>query len=132
MLMLALGRGRWAVSQKPKLKRHLAKKILRACLHGGGGPQIGEVACDGLPHLSCKWDQIKMGDYMDRRYTPPKWVTSPTWGPPPPYRQALTLTLDVIISSNTKLRLFEIHELCVIIISREEKAKRSVFQITCV
>ena len=62
-----------------------------------------------------------MRDYMDRRYTPPKRVTSPTWGPPPPYRQALTLTVDAIISSNTKLRLFEIHELCVIRIRREEK-----------
>ena len=26
---------------------------------------------------------------MDRRVTPPKWVTSPTWGPPPPCKQAL-------------------------------------------
>ena len=26
---------------------------------------------------------------MDRRITPPKWVTSPTWGPPPPCKQAL-------------------------------------------
>ena len=25
-----------------------------------------------------------MGDYMDRRVTPPKRATSPTWGPPPP------------------------------------------------
>ena len=41
----------------------------RACLHGGGGPQIGEVTCGGSPHLSCKRDQIKMRDYMDR------WVT---------------------------------------------------------
>ena len=38
----------------------------------------------GSPHLSCKRDQIKMRDYMDRRVTPPKRVTSPTWGPPPP------------------------------------------------
>ena len=43
---------------------------LKACLHGGGGPQM----C-GSPHLSCKRDHIKMRDYMDRR------VTSPTWGP---------------------------------------------------
>ena len=57
---------------------------LRACLHGGGGPQIGEVTCGGSPHLSCKRDQIKMRDYVDRR------VTSPTWGPPPPCKQALT------------------------------------------
>ena len=85
-----------------------------------------------LPHLSCKWHQIKMGDFMDGRDTPPKRVTSPTWGSPLPCRQALTLTVDAIISSNTKLRLFEIHELCVIRISREEKARRSVFQITCV
>ena len=26
---------------------------------------------------------------MDRRVTPPWWVTSPTWGPLPPYKQAL-------------------------------------------
>ena len=62
---------------------------LRACLHGGGGPQIGEVTCGGLPHLSCRRDQIKMTDYMDRRVTLPKGVTSPTWSPPPPCKQAL-------------------------------------------
>ena len=33
------------------------------------GPQIGEVTCGGSPHLSCKRDQIKMRDYMDR------WIT---------------------------------------------------------
>ena len=26
---------------------------------------------------------------MDRRVTPPKRATSPTWGPPPPCKQAL-------------------------------------------
>ena len=62
-----------------------------ACLHGGGGPQIGEVTCGGSPHLSCKRDQFKMRDYMDRRFTPPKRVTSPAWGPPPPCIQALSL-----------------------------------------
>ena len=56
---------------------------LRACLHGGGGPQTGELTCGGSPHLSCKRDQIKVRDYTDRR------VTSPTWGPPPPRKQAL-------------------------------------------
>ena len=30
-----------------------------------------------------------MRDYMNRRVTPPKRVTSPTWGPPPPCKQAL-------------------------------------------
>ena len=32
-----------------------------------------------------------MRDYMDGRVTPPKRVTSPTWGPPPPCKQALRL-----------------------------------------
>ena len=63
---------------------------LRACLHKGGGPQVGAVTFGGSPHLSCKRDQIKMRDYMDRRVTPPKRVTSPTWGPPPPCIQALS------------------------------------------
>ena len=62
---------------------------LRACLHGSGGPQVGEVKFGGSPHLSCERDQIKMRDYIDRRDTPPKRVTSPTWGPPPPCKQAL-------------------------------------------
>ena len=44
----------------------------------------------GSTHLSCKRDQIKIRDYMDRRVTPPKRVTSPSWGPPPPCKQALT------------------------------------------
>ena len=42
---------------------------VRACLHGGGGPQIGERGCGGPLHLSCKRDQIKMSDYVDRRVT---------------------------------------------------------------
>ena len=69
---------------------------LRACFHEGGGPQIGEVACGWLPHLTCKRDHIKMRDYMDRRVTPPKRVTSPTWGSPPPCKKALgALHLDI-------------------------------------
>ena len=55
----------------------------RARLHGGVGSQVGEVTHGGSPHLPCKHDQIKMRDYMDRR------LTSSTWGPPPPYKQAL-------------------------------------------
>ena len=62
---------------------------LRACLHEGGGPQIGEVTCGGSSHLSCIRDQIKMRDHMDRRVTPLKRDTSPTLGPPPPCKQAL-------------------------------------------
>ena len=65
---------------------------LRACLHEGGEPQVGEVTCGGLPHLTCKRDHIKMKDYMDRRVTPPKRVTSPIWGTPPPCKQALRMS----------------------------------------
>ena len=61
------------------------------------GPVYMEVGIPGrwgsprrVTHLSCKRDQIKMRDYMDRRVIPPKRVTSPTWGPPPPYKQALS------------------------------------------
>ena len=61
----------------------------RACLHEAGGPQVGELTCGKLSHLTCKRDHIKMRDCMDRRVTPPKRVTSPTWGPPPPCKQAL-------------------------------------------
>ena len=60
-------------------------------LHGKMRPRLGGLPylldratrLGGLPHLSCKHDQIKMRDYMERR------VTSPTWGPPPPCKQAL-------------------------------------------
>ena len=72
-------------SKVKKLRDHNKNsndRRLRACLHGGGGPQVGEVTRGGSPHLSCKRDQIKMRDYMDRR------VTSPTRGPPPPCKQA--------------------------------------------
>ena len=71
---------------------------IRTCLHGGGGPQVGEVTCGGSPHLSCKHDQIKMRDYMDRRITPPNRVTLPTWAPPTPCKQALRyhfVTFDI-------------------------------------
>ena len=78
--------------QQQQQRERQKSNRLRACLHDGGGPQIGEVTCSGLPHLSCKRDQIKMRDYMDRRVTPPKQFTSPNWGPPPPCKQALRLT----------------------------------------
>ena len=47
----------------------------------------------GSPHLSCKRDQDKIRNYMDRRVTPPRRVTSPTWGPPPPCKHALKHTV---------------------------------------
>ena len=69
------------------------RPTLRACFHGGGGPQMGEVKCGMSPHLSCKLDQIKMRDHMEIWVTTPKRVTSPTWGPPPPCKQPLILAL---------------------------------------
>ena len=70
----------------------------RACLHEGGGPQVGVVTCGGLPHLTCKRDRIKIRDYMDRRVTPPNRVTSPSWGPspPPPRKQALIILQAIL------------------------------------
>ena len=41
-----------------------------------------------------------MRDYIDRRVTPPKRVTSPAWGPPPPCNPALTLGLSYISSAS--------------------------------
>ena len=64
---------------------------LRACLHEGGGPQIGEVTCGESPNLSCKCVPLKMRDYLDRPVTPPRRITSPTWGPPPSCKQAQRL-----------------------------------------
>ena len=48
--------------------------------------RLGEV-----PHLSCESSQEKKRDCMERLVTPPRWGTSPTWGPPPPCEQALRI-----------------------------------------
>ena len=37
---------------------------------------------------------------MDRRVTPPKRVTSPAWGPPPPCKQALKQFLNYSAAEN--------------------------------
>ena len=83
-----------------KMSSPSALGLFRACLHEVGGPQIGEVTCGWSPHLSCKRNQIKMRDNMDRRVTPPKRVTSPTWGPPTPCKQ--TLSQMTILSCRRK------------------------------
>ena len=66
---------------------------LRAYLHEGGGPHVGEVTCVKLPHLTCKSHRIKMRDYLDRWVTPPQRLTSPTWGLPCFQLLALALSL---------------------------------------
>ena len=44
-----------------------------------------------------------MRDYMNRRVTPPKLITSPTWGPPPPCKQAVRKTwLHEVPTDNTR------------------------------
>ena len=45
-----------------KERSGVAFSSLRAYLHEGGGPQVGEVTRGGSPHLACKRDQIKMRD----------------------------------------------------------------------
>ena len=73
------------------LKFRLGNLLSRSLFTWRWGPQIGEVTWGGSPHVSCKRDQLKMRDYMDRRVTPPKRITLPTWGSPPPCKQALRL-----------------------------------------
>ena len=40
-----------------------------------------------------------MRDYMVRQVTPPKLVTSPTWGPPLPCKQAFNLSRHLVFTS---------------------------------
>ena len=69
-------------------------------------PQVGEVTCGGLPHLTCKRDHIKMRDYMDRE------VTSPIWGTPSPCKQALNLLFQIatIVITNTATNVRQVLE----------------------
>ena len=57
--------------------------LLRDCLHGGGGPQVGEVT-----RLSIQSLILILSRLHDRWGDPPR-VTSPIWGPPPPCKQTL-------------------------------------------
>ena len=71
-------------------KRRLKDKF-RACLHGDGGPQVGEVTrLGGVTRFSIQslishliWSRLH------DRWGDPPYFTSPTWGPPPPCKQAL-------------------------------------------
>ena len=40
--------------------------------------------------IELEFGSVGFGCYMDRRVTPPKRVTSPTWSPPSPCKQALS------------------------------------------
>ena len=61
---------------------------VRACLHEGGGPQIGVLTCGGSPHLSCQRDQIKMRDHVDRRVIHQSGLRYQPGVPYPPCKQA--------------------------------------------
>ena len=62
----------------------------RASLHKGGGPQVGEVRSGGLPQhanvIKLKWEII-----WTRGLLHLSGFSSPTWGPPPPRKQAPNL-----------------------------------------
>ena len=72
---------------------------------GGGGGRVGlqkgEVIRGRSLHLSCKRNQIKMRDYVDRQLTPPKPVTLPTLGPPPPCKQAINKIFSPYLRSTS-------------------------------
>ena len=52
-------------------------------LRGLPGLEDRTTHLGGSPHLSCKRDQIKMRNYMERRVLPPERVSTPTKVPPP-------------------------------------------------
>ena len=59
---------------------------LISLLFGGGEPQVGEVTRLSIQSLLLIWSRLH--DWWGN----PLHVTSPTWGPPPPCKQALTCT----------------------------------------
>ena len=79
--------------------REYAKKFW-ACLHGGRGPQVGEVThLGGVIRLSiyslilkglCQLESMR-SEVMQItfRWGDPPHIASPFWGPPPPCKQAL-------------------------------------------
>ena len=51
------------------------------------GPILGDLT--GVAgHPNYHVNVVKLKYYVDRRVTPPKRVTSPAWGPPPPCTRA--------------------------------------------
>ena len=65
---------------------------IRVCLHGGGGPQVGEVTClGGVTRLSISSLILIWSRLHDRWGDLPR-VTSPTWGLSSPCKQAFSVT----------------------------------------
>ena len=65
--------------------------------------------------------------YMDRRVTPPKRVTSPTWGPPSPWKQARRRKSDKIGLERDDFRSKGVLHLNNLEFVREKKGKNSHF-----
>ena len=79
------------ISWRQRTSAMMITVTVRACLQGGRWPQVGGVTRLSISSLILTWSRLhdKWGDhirdYMDRR------ITSLTWGPPPPCKQALRL-----------------------------------------
>ena len=65
-----------------------------ACLQGGGGPQVGEVASLGGVTRPSIESLILIWSRLHDRWRDLLRVTSPTWSPPPSCKQALNVSLD--------------------------------------
>ena len=64
--------------------RRLCVDVLRACLHGGGGPQVGGVTrIGGVTRLSIY--SLTLMTFTFYTFTLPSLI----WGPPHPCKQAL-------------------------------------------
>ena len=72
----------------------IANRIFRACLHGDGGPQEDEVT--RLGEVTC------LSRLLHDRWGDPSRVTSPTWGPARPCKQALSLALKKKLKASRK------------------------------
>ena len=77
--------------QAPNLQTERNPKGLLTCRWG---PWVGQVTCLGwVTHLSI-WSLILIWSCLHDRWGDPPRVTSPTWGPPPPCKQALSLAMS--------------------------------------
>ena len=76
----------------------------RKCKNGKLSARLTELTYQqtGSPHQPCKRDRDKIRDYMERWVTPLRRVTSPTWGPPPPCKQALIKSFIYLRCVNSK------------------------------
>ena len=88
------------------LRTMILKSSLWARLHGGGGPQVGEVTClGGVTRLSIQ-SVILIWSRLHDEWGDPPHVISPTWGLPPPCKQALNVIHYLPLQVFTSVALF--------------------------